>query len=331
MERTQEISINTNNDNKQPVNEAVGPSKLKYLILVRHGQRIDETFPDEAVDDCDEYWDTGITDRGKKISHQTGAGILKLLDEWGVLDQMLQANSYSDSGEILVPRIRFISSVFYRCLQTTQYLREGMCEYIKEQQQKLASKIDELKSAQEEELKITLRRKKLLKSLLDMLYDSKTHLEEACSEKTTGNNTKSLENLRIEKDKQKILHEFTDLKITEGEIFDYSGEHQSLTLRKAFPKTSEIFDACDMFYDLIIKHLLEAVDHNIYVIVAHGMYVNMLLFYLDIKLPPKASKVHYNSTTVIEFEATTSVDMTSTPGKPKHTVRIANELLHTRK
>src|SRR3990167_9366334 len=70
------------------------PSSKKYLVLVRHGERIDETFPEMTEDRGDEYWDTGITERGKKHSQETGFSIIKLLDELRVLDNMVEITQH---------------------------------------------------------------------------------------------------------------------------------------------------------------------------------------------------------------------------------------------
>lgn len=303
--------------------------RKKYLVLVRHGERIDETFPEQTEDRGDEYWDTGITNRGKQHSQQTGAAILKLLDEWGLLDQMLEQHTQAGKTFWVIRKIRFISSIFYRCLQTTQCIRRGMEEYLQQQLQLNASEIQKLKSPTAADTAKGQRRSDVLNAILDLLKTRSTHIEEACSEKIAGVPPSVINKLRIEKDKAKCLQEFADLKIVTGEIFDYSGKHKHLAVKKMFNKGPDIYNACIDFYRRIIKRLLEAPNHDVYIVVAHGMYVKVLLWFLEIELSGAAKTVHYNSTTIVELD-----DVLRSGGSLEEGVQpkpvIINQVLHNR-
>ena len=168
-----------------------------------------------------------------------------------------------------------------------------------------------------------------MNAILNLLKSRSTHIEEACSEKIAGVPPSVINKLRIEKDRAKCLQEFTELKIVTGEIFDYSGKHKHLTVKKMFNKGPDIYNACIDFYRRIIKRLLEAPNHDVYIVVAHGMYVKVLLWFLEIELSAAAKTVHYNSTTIVEFDDVLRNGGSLDGGVQPNPV-IINQVLHSR-
>jgi len=235
----------------------------KYLIVVRHGERIDETDPDKVKGNEDEYYDTGLTDQGKINSRKTGYRLMKI---FRLLDSL-------DSGL----KTKFISSVFYRCLQTSECIRDGMHEY-------LQNKGHLLKDPATRAHELSARH---------------TNLEEACSEKIKMLPVEYIDNLRIIKREKETLEEFAGINPSLGTLFDYQNKHKDLGLKVLFHKSDHVIQTCYRFYKKIIKRLKYDQEHDKYVIVAHGMYLNILSWLLQLK---DMKKVKYNSCTVIEFD-----------------------------
>jgi broad specificity phosphatase PhoE len=313
--------------------ESNAAHRKKYFIVVRHGERIDETFPELTQDRGDEYWDTGITERGKVHSRETGASIMKILDELGVLDQMVKKKEHEGKTSYSVRKIRFVSSIFYRCLQTTQEIRAGMNEYLQSELQKVQSASPELSqgrpslgSPQASQETLLPPRACTLSCLQELLKSRSTHTEEACSEKIAGVQLSAIHKLRIEKNREATLKEFADLNIVTGELFDYQDAHKHLTLWKVFNKSSDVYHACADFYRRIIRRLLDSPNHDIYILVAHGMYVQVLMWFLQVEAAG-GRKVRYNSTSVLEYdleEAGAEQDCLPTPRYIK-----LNEVIHS--
>ena len=233
----------------------------KYLVVVRHGERLDETALDISKED---HYDTQLTENGKTNSKKTGYQLARIMNELGLLKGTPK-------------KVKYLTSIFYRCLQTTASLREGVAEFVSDHEKELEDP-EAVKKA---------------------LLKRKTHVEEACSEKIKMLPTKYTDNLRIHKDPVKVLTEFAAIKPVHRSLFDYDEEHQHYSVRRVFDKSSHIYEVCFQFYKHIIKRLQFDASHDVYIVVAHGMYVQLFLMFLELQV---RHKVQYNSVVLAEFD-----------------------------
>ena len=144
----------------------------KYLILVRHGERIDETATNQAELSDDDRRDSGLTERGKLRSMAVGRKVAALMDQYGLMN-----------GNCL--KIRYMCSVIYRCMQTMSCLRDGVGEYVLQNKDKFEN----------------------FQAVEKAFLKRKTHIEEACSEKKPSVTQEYVANLRIRTHNKEILEE----------------------------------------------------------------------------------------------------------------------------
>lgn len=227
----------------------------KYLVVVRHGERLDETAEEVSADD---HYDTQLTPTGKAHSEKSGRGLARLLHEQGLL-----------AGQ--PKKVKFISSVFYRCLQTTACLRAGVAQYVAEQQ------FDDPKAVHH------------------ALVERKTHMEDAYSEKIKQLPPKYTANLRVHRDLPGVLQEFAAIKPVYRSLFDYEDQHKELCVKRVFHKSQHIYETCFQAFRQLVKRLKHDADHDVYVVVAHGMYVQLFLMFLEREI---TRKVGYNHAVV---------------------------------
>ena len=82
---------------------------MKFLMILRHSERIDEMNPSK----CEDLHDPELTERGRTMAQQTGKWIAQFIKE--------KFGSH-------FPDIYFQSSPYYRCIQTAQLLHNGLLE-----------------------------------------------------------------------------------------------------------------------------------------------------------------------------------------------------------
>ena len=264
-------------------------ARTKYLIVIRHGERLDDQHDrDPNVLSPEDYFDTTLTQLGKENSQKTGYQLMNLLN---TLDIMKGKPN----------KIRFMSSVFYRCLQTTDCLRDGMKQYIEEHQ----TEFDNPEAVR----KAVLQRK--------------THVEEACSEKLKMLPVKYTNNIRIHVNAKKVLDEFPQIKPVYRSLYDYDKDHKHLSVNRVFERNQHIYEVVSHFYEDVIKRLKHDSTHDVYVVIAHGMYIELFLWHLGRK---KTDKLDYNSTVAVKFDF--SQKQKTSENVPPHKVLINTTPLH---
>ena len=278
---------NTASKIQPPISDLYTNKGKKYLIVIRHGERFDETYEEGDLPE-EEYYDSSITEKGKVNSASTGYHLMKLFDEKGVLFSPF--------------KVKFISSLFYRCIQTTESIRKGMQKYLDKNHMNTPD----------------------YTHTLDLYTQRKTHIEDGCSEKIRGVTMGEISKLRIYKNEKGILDSFPSIKPTLRSIFDYKNEHKDLSLNIEFSNSHHVLEACYKFYKKIIKRLHYDTTHDRYVVVAHGMYIKTLLMYLNEEGLAR-NTVKYNSCVILEF------DFHKHPlsdGLPIYNMLVGNKIIH---
>ena len=250
---------------ENPTGQQSKSATTKYLILVRHGERVDETAGLHDIVSYDDQRDSSLTERGKLRSMATGKKLAALLDEYGLMN-----------GKCL--KVKYICSVIYRCMQTMAGLRDGIGQYVHHNKEKFEN--------YEAVNKAFLRRK--------------THIEEACSEKKLSVTPEYVANLRIRTHNKEILQEFSKINPVYKYLYDYENVHAHLSLNQKFEKKKQANKYLHMFFDDIFERLMKDDDHSAYVVVAHSKYIKQLNKYLD--LPPLECDVDYNAASILEFK-----------------------------
>lgn len=236
----------------------------KYLIIVRHGERIDETTDCFGKLSADDLRDSDLTKRGKHRSALVGKKVAALLDSYGLM------------GKDCL-KVRYMSSVIYRCIQTMACLRNGIGEYVMENKEKFED----------------------FERVKKCFLARKTHIEEACSEKKPSVTPEYVANLRISTHNKQILEEFKHINPVHKSLYDYQSKHAHLSLNQVFLKKKEANKYLHMFFEDVFERLLKDDSHSAYVVVAHSKYIKQLNAYLQ--LPKLTSDVDYNAASVLEF------------------------------
>ena len=254
--------------NQQAINSQ---ASSKLLAVVRHGERFDEcALDDELKYGSEEYYDTHLTDVGRLNSWSTGYKLAELI--W---NHQRHAGGY--------PRVKFVSSLFYRCLQTCQSLRDGMKQYIEEHQ----TEFDNPEAA------------------LKMVLSEPTYVEEACSEKIYLLPEEGIENMRIIKSRENILKQFSNINPVVSGLFDYSGDHMNLSLRTRHNSKDDLQIACNTFIKHTVSSLVDDPGYDVYVVITHAMYISAALLTSRIMA---SSSIKYNACLLLGIEANPDKD-----------------------
>lgn len=284
----------------------------RYIVVIRHGQRIDETCPESVNGNEAEYWDTGLTEKGKLDSHHTGYKLMEYLHQQGIVDQLVEqcVPSQEHSPDLHLPNIQLMSSLFYRCLQTTQFLKRGMLDY-------LEGSLKESDTSSQQNSRV----RTVFEQLAKQLGSSRTLVEDACSEKIAKLPVSSLHNLRLLKTPIETTSEFGSLDLVINSSFAYGDKDIDLILLREFRTNMDIIDVCQQFYSkLSLKLFADNID--VMVVVAHGMYVKTLMWDLQVDMNVSMKTVPYSSCSVVELTHETIISSNEQPSMKRRPLLI---------
>lgn len=252
-----------------------GFSRYRYYIVIRHGEREDESNKGIIEPDSE------LSKVGVEESFHTGHRLMKnlLLDGW-------YSKCNECEGEPSLGRIRFISSVMIRCFQTSDAIRQGMIEYLKENRDnKIIPDGDE----------------GAVEKLIDQLSKEKTHIEPAFVERNVKEDPKLVQHSHYFKDQKSLFKRFESIHPHAQELFDYNGEMEKFTLGRYISSSAQILKLVQKLHSLTINKLLNDDEYDCYVVVAHGQTINKLQTYLGSKSSIYPI-VHYNGMMLLKLD-----------------------------
>ncbi len=233
-------------------------SKAKYFAVVRHGERVDE------VERGTQELDPQLTPTGLEESFKTGYNLMKLL---------LESGWSSQHGT----KVRFLSSVMWRCVQTLDQLRGGMEDYCKEH---LPSE----------------------DGLLQRIRDEKTYIEEAFTERNVKEPASYYDETRYLKDQAQFIADFSRIHAVPGGFFDYSSQDlQKFVLRRTISSAPQQIKLLQNLHVKTINRLIHDAEAEVYVVVGHGQLINKLQTYLKLKCD-SYPLVHYNGLILLKLD-----------------------------
>lgn len=248
-------------------------SQNAHIILVRHGERADRKDKDNCINDDD----TNLTQKGIEDSILTGGNIILRLQENNILDNL--------------NTMRFVSSPWHRCIETTQGIIQGMI-----------AKLEEIGESQ----------------YIEIIKAQPYYLEEAFMERIKGRTAERVLKHQIFCDPEFPNNHFPNIEFIKNSLIDYETQEDHLTHKTTFEERPHIFRAnFNAFSCLVEKIQSEHFKYN-YLVVSHGMTVESASIFAkvdemtapikaapakdgEVKKRPKFKKCPFNATSIWEI------------------------------